>query len=86
MMVALVSGLIGVAQFMSKATSMLLPLAALAIGLGLSGLLSLTVGLILHSIARRSQELEYQLEMLAGEFRRAQAASAPEHGNGPEQK
>jgi len=86
MIVALVSGLIGVAQFMSKATSMLLPLAALAIGLGLSGLLSLTVGLILHSIARRSQELEYQLEMLAGEFRRAQAASNPEHGNGPEQK
>jgi glycosyltransferase involved in cell wall biosynthesis len=84
--VALVSVLIGVAQFMSKATSMLLPLAALAIGLGLSGLLSLTVGLILHSIARRSQELEYQLEMLAGEFRRAQAASNPEHGNGPEQK
>ena len=35
----------------------------------LCGLLSLAVGLVLHSIARRSQELEYQLQLLGDEFR-----------------
>jgi hypothetical protein len=35
----------------------------------LCGLLSLTVGLVLHSIARRSQELEYHLQILTDELR-----------------
>ncbi len=33
-----------------------------------AGMISLAVGLILHSIARRSQELEYQLQVMANEF------------------
>jgi len=40
-------------------------------GLVLCGLLLLAVGLVLHSIARRSQELEYQLEVMAEEIRSA---------------
>lgn len=67
--VALVPGLLALAESMRNGTVVRLPLAVLATGLGLCGLLSLTVGLILHSIARRSQNLEYQLEMLADELR-----------------
>jgi glycosyltransferase involved in cell wall biosynthesis len=44
-------------------------LAVLALGLFMCGLLSLAVGLLLHSIARRSQEFEYQIEVLADELR-----------------
>lgn len=43
--------------------------AVLALGLFLCGLLALTAGLILHSIARRSQEFEYHLRVLADELR-----------------
>lgn len=69
-LLALIPGLIIVVESIAKGTAVRLPLAVLATGLGLCGLLSLTVGLILHSIARRSQELEYQLEMLTDELRR----------------
>jgi len=79
-LLALVPGLIAVVESISKGTAVRLPLAVLATGLGLCGLLSLTVGLILHSIARRSQELEYQLEMLADELRRDLPADAAAHG------
>jgi glycosyltransferase involved in cell wall biosynthesis len=43
--------------------------AVLGVGLFLCGLLSLTAGLILHSIARRSQEFEYHMRVLADELR-----------------
>jgi glycosyltransferase involved in cell wall biosynthesis len=42
-----------------------LPSALLAVGLVLSGLLAVVVGLVLHTIARRFQELDYQLRILA---------------------
>lgn len=41
-----------------------LPSAVLAVGLVLSGLLSITVGLVLHTITRRFQELEHQLGVM----------------------
>ena len=44
-------------------------LAVLAVGIFLSGLLSFAVGLVLHSIARRSQELDYQIQVLGDELR-----------------
>jgi glycosyltransferase involved in cell wall biosynthesis len=75
-LIAFVPGLIAVVESISKGTAVPLPLAVLATGLGLCGLLSLTVGLILHSIARRSQELEHRLEMLADELRRDLPADA----------
>jgi glycosyltransferase involved in cell wall biosynthesis len=43
--------------------------AVISVGLLLCGLLSMTVGLVLHSIARRSQELEYHLQVLTDELR-----------------
>ncbi len=43
--------------------------AFVALALFLCGLLSVTAGLILHSIARRSQEAEYHLGVLADELR-----------------
>ncbi len=44
-------------------------LAIAALVLFLSGLLSLAVGLVLHSIARRSQEFDYQIQVLNDELR-----------------
>jgi len=44
-------------------------LAVAAVGLFLAGLLSLAVGLVLHSIARRSQEFDYQIQVLGDELR-----------------
>jgi glycosyltransferase involved in cell wall biosynthesis len=44
-------------------------LAVLAVGIFLCGLLSFAVGLVLHSIARRSQELDYQIQVLGDELR-----------------
>jgi len=56
--------------------------AVLAVGLFLSGLLSLTVGLILHSIARRSQEFEYHLRVLADELRAGRAGEGGRDARG----
>jgi len=79
-LLSLVPGLIAVVESISRRTAVRLPLAVLATCLGLCGLLSLTVGLILHSIARRSQELEYQLEVFADELRRDLPPDAGAHG------
>jgi hypothetical protein len=40
-----------------------LPSAVLAVGLVLSGMLLLVIGLVLHTITRRFQELEHQLKL-----------------------
>lgn len=46
---------------------------AAAAALFVCGLLSLTAGLILHSIARRSQEFEYHIRVLTDELRQGRA-------------
>jgi glycosyltransferase involved in cell wall biosynthesis len=46
-----------------------LPFVALAVGSIFCGLLSITVGLILHTIVRRSQELDHQLRTLTDDLR-----------------
>jgi glycosyltransferase involved in cell wall biosynthesis len=51
-----------------------------AAGLFLCGLLSLTAGLILHSIARRSQEFEYHIRVLEDELRSGRARENDERG------
>jgi len=76
---ALVPGAIVVVEFIETGLVPRLPSAVLAVGLVLCGLLSLTAGLILHSIARRSQESEYHLRVLADELR---AGLAPGNGLG----
>ena len=68
-LVALIPGTIVLVEFFKTGLVPRLPSAVLAVGLVLCGLLSFTVGLILHSIARRSQELEYQMQVLARELR-----------------
>lgn len=46
------------------------PSAILAVGLGLGGMMSIAIGLLLHSIARRAQEFDYQVQMLSDQIRR----------------
>lgn len=65
----LAPGLIVVLEFIHTGLVLRLPSAILAFGLLLSGLLSIMVGLILHTIARRFQELDYNLEVLADDLR-----------------
>jgi glycosyltransferase involved in cell wall biosynthesis len=65
-------GLAGAADATPRLTA-----TVIAVGLFLCGLLSLTAGLILHSIARRSQEFEYHMRVLADELR---AGRAPRSG------
>ena len=65
---ALVPGLMVVVDFVQTGLVGRLSLAVLAVILAGCGLLSLTVGLILHSIARRAQEFEYQLQVLGEQF------------------
>lgn len=64
-----------------------LPSAVLAVGLVLSGTLSIVVGLILHTISRRFQELDLQLGRFADDsFRQvarkatSEATSGSDHG------
>ena len=65
---SLVPGLVVILEFIETGLVPRLPSAVLAVGLALAGMLSITIGLILHSIARRSQELATQLEMLREEW------------------
>jgi len=68
---ALIPGVLVIVEFINTGLVPRLPSAVLAVGLVLCGLLSITVGLILHSIARRAQEFDYQIQILAEEFRLA---------------
>ena len=61
--------LVVIVEFIQTGRLVRLPAIVLAVALALCGLLSITVGLILHSIARRAQEFEYQLQLLAEELR-----------------
>jgi glycosyltransferase involved in cell wall biosynthesis len=64
----ILSGLIPIAadgaDFASRNSFLHLPPAFIALGLILSGLLMIVVGLVLHTIARRFQELDHQLKVL----------------------
>lgn len=54
-------GIIVIREFISTGYILRIPSAILAVGLVLSGLLVSFVGLILHTIARRFQEIDYEL-------------------------
>ncbi len=64
---ALVPGGVVVYEFWQTGLVRRLPSAVLAVGLVLAGMLSVTVGLVLHTITRRSQEMEHQLRSLLEE-------------------
>jgi hypothetical protein len=66
-LLGLVPGTVVVVEFIKTGLVPRLPSAVLAVGLVLSGLLAIMVGLVLHTIARRFQELDYQLKILAFE-------------------
>ena len=59
-----IPGFLVVQEFLATGRIQRLPSAVLAVGLMLAGLLIAFVGLVLHSIARRFQELDYQLQGL----------------------
>ena len=72
--VSLIPGLTVVAEYF-KTGFVKLPAAVLASGLAICGLLLVAIGLLLHSIARRAQEFDYQLQMLGDQMRRERALS-----------
>jgi glycosyltransferase involved in cell wall biosynthesis len=79
MLLALGPGLLVIFDFV-RASAPRVTLAILAVGLVLCGLLSMIAGLVLHSIARRSQEFEYQIQVLSEELRIARPLRAPAQG------
>lgn len=60
----LVPGLVVVSEFISTRVITRVPLAILSVGLILSGLLVAFIGLVLHTISRRFQELDRQMQHL----------------------
>jgi glycosyltransferase involved in cell wall biosynthesis len=62
-------------EFVETGLVLRLPSAVLAVGLELAGMLSLTIGLVLHTIVRRSMEMEYQLRVIFDEIERREKAS-----------
>jgi glycosyltransferase involved in cell wall biosynthesis len=70
---ALFPGLTVVAEYF-KTGFVKLPAAVLASGLGICSLLLGAIGLVLHSIARRAQEFDYQIQMLGDQLRGPQSS------------
>ena len=68
MIVGLVLGAFIVYEFFETGLVLRFPTAILATGLELAGMLSITVGLVLHTIARRSLEIEHQVQALYDEI------------------
>jgi glycosyltransferase involved in cell wall biosynthesis len=64
----LIPGIVVIVEFLRTGLVPRLPSAVLAVGFVLAGMLSITVGLILHTIVRRSQEFEFQLRTLTAEL------------------
>ena len=64
-----VPGLLVIFEFIETGFIRHLPSAILAVGLVISGMLLVMVGLILHTIARRFQELNHHLQVLIEEHR-----------------
>jgi len=60
----LIPGVVVILEFMRTGLVLRMPLAILSVGLVLSGMLTVTVGIILHTVNRRFQELEYLLRLL----------------------
>lgn len=61
----LVPGIVVIREYMMTGAVYRVPSAILAVGLVLSGILVAFVGLVLHTISRHFQEIDYQLQSLA---------------------
>jgi glycosyltransferase involved in cell wall biosynthesis len=68
-LIGLIPASVVVFEFLETGLVSSLSSAVLAVGLVLSGLLALTVGLVLHTIVRRSQEFDHQLRVLTDEMK-----------------
>jgi glycosyltransferase involved in cell wall biosynthesis len=64
-----IPGVVVIAEFMATGFILRIPSAILAVGLVLSGLLVIFVGLILHTIGRRFQEIDYQIRSILEKIR-----------------
>lgn len=67
----LILGSVVIFDFVNASAVLRVPSAIVAVGLLLSGMLLSTVGLILHTIVRRFQELEYHLQAELEELNRS---------------
>lgn len=65
---AVVLGLVAGHALTSASPGWRLAASVVTIGAGLAGMLSIVIGLVLHTITRRSQELEYTLRVMAEEL------------------
>lgn len=63
-----ISGSIVVIEFVETGLVLRMPTALLAVGLTLSGMLLFSVGLVLHTVVRRSQESDFQFHALFEEI------------------
>jgi glycosyltransferase involved in cell wall biosynthesis len=72
-----VSGFVVVYEFLGSGAMPKLPLALLAVALVLSGMLAVTIGLVLHTIVRRAQQLDYRMRALADELRSQEKSLPP---------
>lgn len=70
MFLGLFPGGLVVNEFLKTGLVLRLPSAVLAVGLEIAGMLAITVGLVLHTIVRRSLEVEYQLRGIFDEVRK----------------
>lgn len=64
-----IPGALVTVEFLKTGLVPRLPSALLAVGLVLAGLIFIFVGLVLHTIVRRFQELDWQLQTLGDELR-----------------
>src|SRR5262245_20790392 len=71
LLLGLVPGGVVVEEYLRTGLVPRLPSAVLAVGLELVGLLSLTTGLVLHTVTRRFQELDYLIRLRATDPARA---------------
>lgn len=78
----LVPGVLVITEFLRTGVVLRLPSALLAVGLVLSGILLIMAGLIVHTVLRRFQELDYKLQTLSDSFLRSHGArnKQPPHG------
>ena len=68
MALGMIPGIIVIIEFVRTRYITHVPSAILAVGLVLSGLLLVAVGLILHTVVRHSQELQLRLQMMTDEI------------------
>lgn len=73
MLLGLYPGGLVINEFLKTGLVPRLPSAVLAVGLEMAGMLAVTVGLVLHTIVRRSLEVEYQLRSIFDETRNNKA-------------